>query len=246
MKTVDIAVNLRNVFFNYDGSPVLDDITLDIKAGDFIGLIGPNGGGKTTLLKILLGLLKPSSGVVEVFGKSPEKARPLVGYVPQYLTLDLDFPASVFDVVLMGRLGQAPLFGSWREKDKSEAERALEYVEILDLKNRRFGELSGGQRQRVMIARATVGSPKLLLLDEPTANVDSRIEKDVYELLKKINENATIILVTHDLGFISAYVNRVACINRRISCLDEGKITAEVLDEVYGTHVGMIRHECGL
>ena len=246
MKTADTVVGLKNVSFSYDGSPVLENITLDIKEGDFIGLIGPNGGGKTTLLKIILGLLKPGTGQVDVFGKSPEQARPLVGYVPQYLNLDLDFPASVFDVVLMGRLGLAPLFGSWREKDKHEADKALEYVEILDLKNRRFGGLSGGQRQRALIARAIAGSPKLLLLDEPTANVDSRIEKDVYELLKRINETTTITLVTHDLWFISSYVNRVACINRRLSCLDTGEITGKVLDEIYGTHVDMIRHECGL
>jgi zinc transport system ATP-binding protein len=246
MKTEDVAVELKNISFSYDGSTVLEDIILDVKTGDFLGMIGPNGGGKSTLLKLLLGLLKPCSGTIKVFGKSPEQSRPWIGYVPQYLNLDLDFPVNVMDVVLMGRLGQAPLFGSWRSNDRKEAIKALEYVEINDLRNRRFGELSGGQRQRVLIARAIVGSPKLLLLDEPTANVDSHIEKDVYALLKKINETATIILVTHDLGFISSYVNRVACINRKLSCLDSGNITGEALDKVYGTHVEMIHHECGL
>ena len=246
MNSKAIAIHLKDISFSYNGAPALDGITLDIYERDFIGLIGPNGGGKTTLLKIILGLLKPDKGVIEVFGKPPNLSKPLIGYVPQHLNFDLNFPANVLDVVLMGRLDKKSFFGSWRKDDRNEAMKALEDVAIPDLRNRMIGELSGGQRQRAFIARALCGSPGLLLLDEPTANVDSGVEQDIYELLKKINSTTTIVLVTHDLGFISAYVNRIACINRQLSCHDTSEITGKVVDDVYKTHVEMIRHQCGL
>ena len=242
----EISVKFENVYFSYDGNLALEDINLDIYKGDFMGVIGPNGSGKTTLLKLILGLLKPESGTVTVFGKPPHQSRNVVGYVPQYTSFDMTFPATVLDVVLMGRLGQASGFLRYRMQDREVAENALRQVEIHELKNRHISELSGGQRQRVLIARALASSAQLLILDEPTASVDSRKEEDIYHLLKELNATTTIILVTHDLGFISTYVNRVACVNRRLACHPTAEITGEVINETYQTHVEMIRHKCGL
>ena len=209
-------------------------------------MVGPNGSGKTTLLRILLGLIHPLRGNVRVFGQPPERARHLVGYVPQHADLDSSFPISVVDVVLIGRLGKAPRFGRYRKTDRQAAEEAMEKVEIHDLRNRRFGALSGGQKQRVLMARALVGKPDLLLLDEPTTSIDGRVEQDIYELLKRLNEKVTIILVSHDLGFISSYVKHVACVNRRLVCNPTDEITGGVIEACYGAPVHMIKHKCEL
>ena len=240
------AVEVDHVDFAYDGSLVLEDITITVQEGDFVGVVGPNGSGKTTLLKIILGLLHPTRGKVRVFGESPERARPFIGYVPQHANLDTTFPISVTDVVLIGRLAQAPVLGHYRKIDREAAGQAMHEAEIYDLRNRRFGTLSGGQQQRVLMARALVGKPELLLLDEPTASIDGRVEQDIYHLLKKLNEKVTIVLVSHDLGFISTYVNRVACVNRRLVCNPTEKITGDVIEACYRGPVHMLKHSCEL
>ena len=214
--------------------------------GEFIGVVGPNGGGKTTLLKLILGLIRPDKGYIKVFGDTPVNSRPLVEYVPQHSTFDLDFPISVIDVVLMSTLSKTPLFGRYSKPDQEIAIKALEMVGIADLHKRHISELSAGQRQRVLLARALAGEAKLLILDEPTASVDSSNEEDIYKLLKEINKTSTIILVTHDLGFISIYVNRVACVNRLMQCHHTRDITGEIINDVYQRNVEMIRHKCGL
>jgi zinc transport system ATP-binding protein len=240
------VVEMEGVHFAYDGSPVLEDICLSVPWGDFLGVVGPNGSGKSTLLKMMLGLLHPDEGRVRVFGQPPERSRHLMGYVPQHAELDPNFPISVMDVVLLGRLGKAPLLGRYGKKDRQRAIKAMEEVKILDLRNRQFGVLSGGQKQRVLVARALVGKPELLLLDEPTASIDGTIEGDIYELLKKLNERATIILVTHDLGFISTYVRHVACVNRRLVCNPTQDITGDVIEACYSGPVHMLKHKCEL
>ena len=239
-------VEIDQVDFAYDGNLILEDITLTVREGDFLGVVGPNGSGKTTLLKIMLGLIHPLSGKVRVFGQPPEHARHFIGYVPQHADLDSSFPISVMDVVLIGRLGKAPRLGRYRKTDRQTAEEAMQEVEIYDLRNRRFGTLSGGQKQRVLMARALVGKPDLLLLDEPTTSVDGRVEQDIYELLKKLNEKVTIILVSHDLGFISSYVKHVACVNRRLVCNPTNEITGDVIEACYSGPVHMIKHKCEL
>jgi zinc transport system ATP-binding protein len=240
------VVEISNVDFAYDGELVLEDISLTVLEHDFLGVVGPNGSGKTTLLRLILGLIHPLRGQVRVFGKAPDRVRHLVSYVPQHANLDGSFPVSVMDVVLMGRLGKAPVLGRYRKADREAADEAMERAEIYDLRDHRFGTLSGGQKQRVLMARALVGKTELLLLDEPTASIDGRVEQDIYELLKKLNENVAIMLVSHDLGFISTYVNRVACVNRRLVCNPTQHITGDVMEACYSGPVHMLKHTCEL
>ncbi len=237
------AISIEGLTFAYDGSPVLEDVNLEIGPRDFVSVVGPNGGGKTTLLKLLLGLLHPQKGIVRVFGLSPEQARPRIGYMPQSTKLDLQFPASVMDVVLMGRLGRRRLFGPYAKEDKEAAIRKLADVGLDSLRNRAFSALSGGQRQRLLIARALACEPDLLLLDEPTANLDVAIEEEFYELLRNLNERLTIVLVSHDLGFVSQFVRSVVCVKRRVLMHPTSEITGEMINTMYGASMKMVRHD---
>ncbi|MBU1695411.1 MAG: ABC transporter ATP-binding protein [Candidatus Kerfeldbacteria bacterium] len=211
-------IELKNVSYAYvQNYNVLDGVNFRLYQEDFLGLIGPNGGGKTTLLKVILGLLKPDSGEITVLGTTPKGARDNIGYVPQYAKIDLDYPIDAFQVVLMGLLGNKRLLSRYSDKDKKRAEAALKEVGMAQFKNRQIGELSGGQRQRILIARALVRDPKLLILDEPTSSVDPASEENFFKLLEQINKKAAIIIVSHDVGIISGYISKVACMNRRLS-----------------------------
>jgi zinc transport system ATP-binding protein len=236
------AIDLFGINFSYGDSVILKDVSLSIKEMDFLGIIGPNGSGKTTLLKIILGLLKPSSGTVKIFGLEPVRARGLIGYVPQHANLDRNFPVNAMDVTLMGRLSRTSLFGCYSKADREAAENALESMAVADLRKKSFGNLSGGQQQRVLIARALASQPKLLLLDEPTANVDTKAENDIYELLSKLNKETTIAMVSHDIGFISSYVKHVACLNRTLVCHPTSGITKEVIEELYRGPMDLVQH----
>jgi zinc transport system ATP-binding protein len=240
------VIEVENLDFTYDGHLVLEDICLTVGERDFLGVIGPNGGGKTTLLKIILGLLPPMKGTVRVFGEAPERARKRIGYVPQQTDLDRGFPISVMDVVLIGRLGRAPAFWRYAKEDYLAAQKAMEKLKIPDLRHRPFGTLSGGQKQRALIARALAGDPALLILDEPTVSVDGHVEQDIYDLLKQLNEKAAILLVSHDLGFVSAYVNRVACVNKRLACHPINEVTKDTIEACYTGPVHMVDHHCKL
>ena len=236
------VIRLEDVWVHYDSLTALEGVNLSVKEGDFLGIIGPNGGGKTTLLKVILGLVKPSRGKVIVMGNSPERARKFIGYIPQYSPFDRDFPASVWDVVLMGRLGHRGRFKRYTPEDKRIAAEALRKVEMFDLKDRQIGKLSWGQKQRVLIARALATEPKILLLDEPASSLDSRIEVGLYELLRTLNREITIILVSHDIGVISAYVKTIACLNRRLIYHGLKEITSDMLEGSYQCPVDLIAH----
>jgi len=235
-------VKLEDVWVHFDGVPALEEVNLSINQHDFLGIIGPNGGGKTTLLKVILGLLKPSRGNVTVFEHTPEKGRKFVGYVPQYSLFDREFPVSVWDVVLMGRLGHVKRFKRYSEEDKKLAHDALETVEMLDYKDSQIGKLSGGQQQRVFIARALVAKPKLLLLDEPMASVDSPMQTELYELFEKLRQQMAIVLVSHDISAVSIYVDKIACLNRRLFYHNSKELTAEDLEATYQCPVEIIAH----
>lgn len=237
-----VAVRLRDIAVSYAGQPVLADASLDIYEGEFLGIVGPNGSGKTTLLRVILGLIEPDSGTVEIFGASPGKARDAIGYVAQFVSFQRNFPISVEQTVLLGRLARASGIGNYRGEDREAAREALQQVGAWDLRHKPIGMLSGGQLQRVLIARALAGRPRILLLDEPTSNVDVAAEEGIFGFLRQLSETMTIVLVSHDVGFISEYVARVACVNRSIVCHHTSEITPEVLRGLYGHGVHVIDH----
>lgn len=238
------ALEINGISLALGETEVLKDVDLRLSKGDFLGIVGPNGGGKTTILKIILGLQDPDRGEVKVFGKEPKKSRDRVSYVPQHTDFDSQFPINVWNVVLMGRVGKLGLKPFFSEEDKEIAKKALEKVEMGEYKERQISELSGGEQQRVLLARALTTRPDILLLDEPTASVDERIKTNIYKLLKKLNqkENTTIILVSHDVGFLSSYVEKLACLNRELIYHGDSKLTHEMIEESYGCEIDVISH----
>ena len=238
----DEVVRLEDVWAHYDGVPVLEGVSLSVERDDFLGIIGPNGGGKTTLLKVILGLIKPSRGMVSVLGKTPERSRKNIGYVPQVNLFDPDFPISVWNVVLMGRYGRVGPLRWYGKKDRERAQRALQTVGMLDHKDRQIGKLSGGEQQRAFIARALVSEPRLLLLDEPTASVDPAMQTEFYELLEGLKQRMAIVLVSHDITAVSIYVDKIACLNGQLFYHGSKEIGVEVLEATYKCPVQMIAH----
>lgn len=209
-------LQLKNVSFKYEQNFVLKNISFEVKKGDFIALIGPNGGGKTTLAKIILGLLKPHSGELNYPNVTLFNKNSLIGYTSQETNINKDFPIQAFDVVLMGFLRPKALGYKITKTDKIKAQEIMEILDISHLKYRRISSLSGGQRQRVMIARALCGEPKLLIFDEPTASIDMPTQKEIYNLLQQISLNHTIILISHDISILD-YANRAIFVNCEIS-----------------------------
>ncbi len=223
---------------------VLENINLELYAADFLGIIGPNGGGKSTLLKAMLGLIKPDRGSITIFGLPPEAARSRVGYMPQKTVFDQSFPVNVLDVVLMGRYSRTGFMHRYGQTDRQAALKALEAVGMEDRALREIGALSGGEQQRVFVARSLVSDPELLLLDEPTAGVDSAQQTDFYDLLCHLNRDLqiAIVLVSHDVTAISKYVNKIACLNQRLYYHDSKELSNEDIEKAYGCPVEMIAH----
>ena len=237
------AIDIRNVTFSYNGTPALENVNLSVAERDFVSVVGPNGGGKTTLLKLILGMLSPNRGTVQVFGGPPVRARSRIGYVPQYAACDTAFPIRVSDVVLTGRLGARRWWGPYRGGDRAAARRALNEVGLERLHARPFAALSGGERQRVLVARALAGDPELLLLDEPTASVDVKAGEEFYDLLQALNERLTVVLATHDLGLVSTYVRTVVCVKQQVRVHPTSELTGEMIREVFGSGVRAVRHD---
>jgi len=237
------AIELRDLSYSYDGRPVIEGANLTVGCGEFVTVVGPNGGGKTTLLKLVLGLLRPDSGSVRIFGCRPEESKPRMGYVPQRSDIDASFPATVLDVVLMGRLGSTRRFGMYTRGDVDAAMAALADVELAELSRRPFSKLSGGQRQRTLVARALVSQPDILLLDEPTANLDIAMEQELYEILLRLKTRLTLLLVSHDLAFVSGFTDTVACVNRTVVVHTTSEVTPELINALYGRDVRFVRHD---
>ncbi len=232
---------LDNISFAYKQRNILEDVNLHIQKGEFASIVGPNGGGKTTLLKLILGLIKPDTGKISIFNKNPDKIRHRIGYMPQYAHLDMNFPASVMDVVLMGRLDKKHFWFS--RKDRAKALKSIDQVGMTDFIKTGFSELSGGQKQRVLIARALCSNPDILLLDEPTANVDHETEENLLAMLKKLNAEITILLVSHDLGFVSKYVKSVICVNLNVVIHPTTLLNGELIKNIYHGDLKMVRHD---
>ncbi|MFP4475739.1 MAG: metal ABC transporter ATP-binding protein [Desulfatibacillaceae bacterium] len=236
------VVEMENVVFSYDGAPVLQDVDLTVEDGEFCALIGPNGGGKTTLIKLMLGLLQPDAGTVRLLGREPKMSAALAGYVPQRVPADTGFPVSVMDVALMGRLrgpgGQFRFSG----RDREAAREALERLGMWPHRHRRIGRLSGGQRQRVIIARALAAEPRVLFLDEPGSSVDPTGQADLYRLLRELNRTITIVLVSHEIMTLSSYVKSVACVNRKVHYHGSSEMTQDMLDMAYECPVELVAH----
>lgn len=218
------AVVLEKVCFSYQETLVLKDISFRVHPGEFIGMIGPNGGGKTTLLKLIMGFIKPLSGKISIFGEPPAFAQQQISYVPQSLRFDKQFPISVLELVMGGRLAHLPWYGIFSKADKDAAIAALECVGMADFQNRSFGNLSGGQAQRTLIARALASDPHLLLLDEPTASVDAQAESDIYAILKGLQGKITIVMVTHNLRAAIELVERVVCVQQTAVALNPQEV----------------------
>jgi len=236
------VVRLDDVWVYYDSTPVLEGVNLSVEPNKFLGIIGPNGGGKTTLLKVILGLIKPARGKISVMGQSPERGRKFIGYISQYNLFDHDFPISVLDVVLMGRYGKVGLVRRYSEEDKRIANEVLKTVDMLDYKDRQVGRLSGGEQQRVFIARALVTDPKLLLLDEPTASIDPNMQAEFYELIDSLKQRMAIVMVSHDISAVSIYVDQIACLNRQLFYHGSKEVSAEALEKTYRCPIQLIAH----
>jgi zinc transport system ATP-binding protein len=237
-------IEFRGVNFAYDSAMVLHCVDLTLHRGEFACLVGPNGGGKTTLLKLMLGLLAPTAGEVRVLGLPPHEARRRIGYMPQHVQLDPSFPITALDVVLMGRLGG--MLGYYSKRDRQLAREALDEVGLADIGGRGFSALSGGQRQRVLIARALACEPEILMLDEPTSNVDVGVEEQIYALLTNLNRRLSIVVVSHDVGFVSKYPQTAVCVDRHVHTHTREQLTGEVIRNLYGREIRLLSHEVPL
>ena len=241
--TAGQVIELSHVWASLQGRQVLEDVSLAVERGDFYAVIGPNGGGKTTLLRLFLGLVRPSAGTVRIFGGSPAEARSRLGYVPQFRTYDFEFPITVRSMVLSGRLGRVPgVAKRYGAEDIAATEQAMEQMDLLDLADREIRRLSGGEQQRAMIARALAGDPEILLLDEPTVYVDAPTEIRFMDVLDRMRDRVTIVLVTHDVGAISDRVTRVACLNHRLYTHGTSEVTEDMLLAAYQCPVELLAH----
>ncbi len=233
-------VSLKNVSVQYEEMTALESVSLDIYPDDFLGIIGPNGGGKTTLVKAILGTI-PHSGEVAYSPTISERGHRLIGYLPQQAEFDRSFPISVIEVVLSGLQAEKGLMKHYSTADRKRAMELLEMAGVKDIAERQISEISGGQMQRALLCRAVILEPKLLILDEPTNFVDNQFENELYTLLHRLNERMAIVMVSHDLGTITSVVKSIVCVNRTVHRHDSNIITAEQLEN-YHCPIQIISH----
>ncbi|MCH4897123.1 metal ABC transporter ATP-binding protein [Marinilabiliaceae bacterium JC040] len=231
-------IELRNITAGYDNNIILDSVNMKIHDNDFIGVIGPNGGGKTTLIKVILGIIKPMKG--EIIFKN-NKTKNLIGYLPQYNIFDKAFPISILEVVMSGLMSNKKLYQRYTANDKALAMNLLNIVGLENYSNYKISEISGGQMQRALLCRAVISNPKILILDEPVTYVDNTFEKEMYGLLKEWNKDMSIIMVSHDIGIISSHVKTIACVNRSVYVHKSNIIDNETLER-YNCPIDIITH----
>lgn len=227
MQTINSAVNIKDLYFKYDQDFVLKNINLEVKEKDFLTILGPNGGGKSTLIKLILGIEKLQIGSINIFNQSLLKETQNIAYVPQNTNVNTHFPIKVLEVVMMAQNSLKKRFFFYSKEEKMEALNALKKVNMQDFSNKKMGELSGGQKQKVLIARALFGKAKIILLDEPTSSLDILSCKQIYKILKKLNETITIIVISHDLALVLKYANKAVYINKELSFHDLSKMKDE-------------------
>lgn len=236
-------IHFEDVTFGYNSHIILEDVNFSVDKNDIVSIVGPNGGGKTTLLRLILGLLKPQSGKILINGKPPEHTQKIMGYVPQYISLDKKFPITVREVILSGRIRPS---GFYTKKDRIIADKAMENLELEHLKKERFSEISGGQAQRMLIARAIVSEAEILLLDEPTSNIDNPSQNRLNSILKDLSSKMTILIVTHDTGFVSEITDRVFCINKSIVEHPLDSNFSKIVSSSYSNQSFIVRHDTNL
>lgn len=235
-------IEIRNLTAGYGRTVVLEDVSMSLEHNDFLAIIGPNGGGKTTLLKAILGMIEPIGGSIKIFGKDVKDGLRHIGYVPQKGNFDNRFPITVYDVVLMGTRNSKGIRPRYSSSCHEKAMEAMKTVSIENLAGKTLADLSGGQLQRALLARALAGGPDILLLDEPTASQDPQMKDCIYDSLKRINKDVSILIVTHDIGVVSSQVKRIACLNRKIIVHDEPLITPDMLQLGYHCPVELLAH----
>ncbi len=235
------VVELNDVCFSYYTNEILHNVNVLVEDGSFVAVVGPNGGGKTTLLRLIVGQTAPTRGTVRVLGSNPRLSPPPVGYVMQSLMYDPAFPASAMDIVLMGRANRH-LFGPYRAADRDAAHEALQRVGMDGTSRKSFSELSGGQRQRVLIAQALAANPRILLLDEPTANVDPEGERSIFELLGKLRESMNIIVVSHNVNVVVGAATHVLCVNRTAVMNPLDSLNPTLIDAGKNTQTAILQH----
>lgn len=243
MAQTEDMIKISNLDFSYElGKQILSNVNLHIKKDELTCIVGPNGGGKTTLLNLILGLLVPDCGSVTVLGEPPIKARQRIGYMPQYFSLDQNFPITALEVVLMGKL-HSSFWGGYSKADKKAAHEALAKIDLTNCADMTFSELSGGQRQRVLIARALATEPEILLLDEPTASVDPEFQDEFYTMLSLLRKTMGIVIVSHDISFVSRHVDSVLCVNHEVHVHPTATFDNTPISEIYNHGVNLIRHD---
>ncbi|MCK9322888.1 MAG: ABC transporter ATP-binding protein [Candidatus Methanomethylophilaceae archaeon] len=240
--TSELPISIENLTVGYGSEVILNDISLELRNDDFLAIIGPNGGGKTTLFRSILGLIEPMNGTIRIYGEPPATGVKHIGYVPQQSMFDLRYPINVESVIMMGLRIHKGLRPFYSKEEKEMAEVAMEYTDTTDLRSKRISALSGGQLQRILIARALVSKPKILLLDEPTSSLDPAMRDCTYDVLKKVNSDGiAIMLITHDMGSISHDVKRLACMNRRLVCNDRPELTDDMISLGFHCPPGLLK-----
>ena len=240
--TTEPIIQLKGIYAAYDQKQVLEDVNLTVYEKDFLGIIGPNGGGKTTLMKVILGLLKPTAGSVSFFQNGNKKEEITMGYLPQYNSIDKKFPISVYEVVLSGLNRQKSLFRSFSKEQHKKVREVIAQMGLEGLEDRAIGQLSGGQLQRALLGRALVSNPQVIILDEPNTYIDKRFEAKLYSLLEEINKERAIILVSHDIGTVLQNVKSIACVNGVLDYHPDTEVSAEWLEEKFDCPIELLGH----